>query len=182
MKYIDPDGRLTSYSMSASGLTLLKKLEGCVKNEDGLLIPYNDMNGHATKGYGILLHFGALTPEDIENNPPQTEAQATADFSVKVQEYETIVNNRTTYTFPDGEMTVDELELSVTQADALISLTYNSPSTGRDVINAIRNGSTQEQIKTIWLGGYDADSGLGKRRAAEWQLYSEGTYAENPYE
>ncbi len=49
-------------------------------------------------------------------------------------------------------------------------------------MNAIRAGKTQEEIKTIWMGGYTADSGVGKRRISEWKLYSEGVYAENPYE
>ncbi len=172
----------TSYSMSESGKTLLKKLEGSVKNDEGLLISYNDSNNHATKGYGILLHTGPLTEADIANNPPQTEVQASVDFEVKLSEYETIVNNRTSYTFPEGVQTLDVLSLTQTQADALISLTYNSPSTGRDVINAIRTGTTQEEIHTSWMGGYAEDSGVGKRRTAEWELYLEGVYAENPYE
>jgi GH24 family phage-related lysozyme (muramidase) len=181
LKYTDPDGR-TSYALSSSGITLLKKLEGSEKNDQGQLIPYNDFYNNATKGYGILLHYGPLTQTDLDNHPPQTEEQASADLSNVLASFETIVNNRTTYTFPDGVQTVNELQLSETQADALIILTYNSPSTGKAVTDAIRAGKTQDEIGGIWLGDYASDSGLGKRRAAEWQLYSTGVYAEDPYQ
>ena len=181
MKYTDPDGRKTNYSMSESGKNLLKKLEGCVKNQQGLLIAYNDSNNFATKGYGILICTSPLTDEIIVANPPQTEAEATADFENELSGFETIVNNRASYTFPEGVQTDDELSLTQTQVDAIISLTYNSPKTAKKVMDAIRAGKTNEEIKTIWMDGYSTDSGLGKRRAAEWKLYSEGIYEENPY-
>ena len=181
VRYIDPDGRKTNYSMSESGKTLLKKLEGCVKNEQGLLIAYNDSKNFATKGYGILICSSPLTDEIIAANPPQTEAEATVDFENKLSEFETIVNNRASYTYPNDVQTDDELSLTQTQADALISLTYNSPKTGKKVMDAIRAGKSNDEIKKIWMDGYGTDTGLGKRRAAEWKLYSEGIYEENPY-
>jgi RHS repeat-associated protein len=181
VRYTDPDGR-TAYELSTNGISLLKKLEGSVKNDQNLLIPYNDLNNNATKGYGILLHYGPLTQADLNSHPPQTEEQASVDLINALSSFETIVNNRTTYTFPNNIQTVDNLQLSGTQADALIILTYNSPSAGKSVVDAIRAGKTQNEIKDIWLGDYAADSGLGKRRAVEWQLYSTGVYAENPYE
>jgi GH24 family phage-related lysozyme (muramidase) len=155
-------------------------MEGSERNEQNLLIPYD--NDNATKGYGILLHYGLLTQSDIDNNPPQTEEQASVDFSNKLAEYETIMNNRATYTFPNGVLTIDELQLSETQADDLIILTYNLPTLAKPVMDAIRAGKSQGEIRNIWLGDYDADSGLGKRRAAEWQLCSTGVYAEDPHQ
>jgi len=181
VKYVDPDGKRTSYTLSNNGYTLLKKLEGSRRNENNLLMVYNDSNNNATKGYGILLHSGPYTKSDLDMNPPQTEAQATSDLSNAVSNFETIVNNRTSYTFPNNVQTNDELQLSPTQADALIILTFNSPNTGRNVVNAIRAGKTEDEIKTIWLGNYSPDSGLGKRREAEWQLYSSGVYSDDPY-
>ena len=32
------------------------------------------------------------------------------------------------------------------------------------------------------MDGFSSDTGIGKRREAEWNLYSEGIYAENPYD
>ena len=176
------DEEKTSYAMSENGKTLLKKLEGCVKNEEGLLVPYNDSNNFATKGYGILICKSPLTDEIIAANPPQTEEQATSDFENKLADFESILNNRATYTYPNGVQTVDKLLLSETEADAIISLTYNSPKTAKKVMDAIRNDKTQNELQTIWMDGNSTDSGLGKRRAAEWKLYSEGTYEENPYD
>ena len=49
-------------------------------------------------------------------------------------------------------------------------------------MDAIREEKSNEEIKNIWIDGNSSDSGLGKRRAAEWKLYSEGIYEENPYD
>jgi hypothetical protein len=141
---------------------------GCLAEVCRRRVQNNDFYNNATKGYGILLHYGPLTQTDLDEHSPQTEEQASADLANVFSSFETILNNRTTYTFPGNVQTVDELELSGTQADALISLTYNSPSTGKAVVDAIRDGKTDDQIKSIWLGDYSPDSGLGKRHAAEW--------------
>ena len=39
----------------------------------------------------------------------------------------------------------------------------------------------EEMKKMLLQEKYGTDTGLGKRRAAEWKLYSEGIYEENPY-
>lgn len=175
-------GQRTNYLMSEQGKAFLKILEGSVKNESGLLIPYNDSNNCATKGYGILLHHGPLTEEDIRNNPPQTEASASIDLYKKIEEYESILNNRTSYIYQNGKQAVKKLALSQVEVDALLCLTYNSPRVGKKVIDAIRDGKSNDDLKAIWLDGNDKASGIGKRRLAEWQLYLEGIYDENPYD
>ena len=181
IKIVEKDGNKTTYTMSENGKTLLKKLEGYVKNDDGLLIAYNDSNNFATKGYGILICKSSLTDDIIAANPAQTEIEATTDLENKLADFEKIVNNRASYTYPNGKQTIDKLLLTQTQADAIISLTYNSPNTAKKVMNAIRDGKTNEEIKTIWLSGNSETSGLGKRRSTEWKLYSEDIYEENPY-
>jgi RHS repeat-associated protein len=179
VKLVDPDGR-TNYRLSNSGVTLLKLLEGSVRNNEGNLIPYNDSNGNATKGYGILLHSGALTSNDIINNPPQTESEATAELTSVLAGYERIMNNRATFVFDEnGQQSTNELSFTETQADALIILTFNSPNTALRVMNAIREGHSNEDVRAIWLG--NNEGGLASRRAAEWALYSEGVYSDNPY-
>ena len=181
VKYTDPDGRETSYTLTENGKTFLKKCEGSVKNSDGLLIAYNDSNNHATKGYGIKIHNGPLTPTDLQTSLPQTEADATSEFLDKVAEYENIVNNRASYTTDaDGKLVTDELTFSNTESDALISLTYNSPETGKEVMKAIRNGKSETEIKNIWVG--NTSGGVKKRREAEWNLYKNGVYTDDPYQ
>lgn len=176
------DGERTEYAISEEGKRFLKILEGSVKNEAGLLIPYNDSNNHATKGYGILLHHGPLTEEDIRDNPPQTEASASADLAGKIAEYESILNNRTSYIYPNNVQVVDKLILTQVEVDALVCLTYNSPRIGKMIVDAIRSGCSDEEMKAIWLDDSDEQSGIGKRRLAEWQLYSRGIYNEKPYD
>lgn len=184
VRYTDPDGRETKkYTLSENGIKFLKLAEGSKKDpKTGLLTVYNDKNGNATKGYGILLHYGSYTEEDKKNNPDQTEAQAHAEFLVKKVEYENIVTNRANgITNDKGEYENNEYSLTQKQADALISLCFNSPKVEKLVMKAIRAGKSKEEVKKIWLDGNSETSALGKRRLNEWRMYYEGTYAEDPY-
>lgn len=174
------DKTKNEYKISEKGFELLKKLEGAKRNSENKLIPYNDSKGHATKGYGILIHTGSLTEQDIKDNPPQTEEEALIDLQKKIKEFEDIVNNRTNYIFPKGVQTLSPLKLSESQVDALIHLTFNSPRTCLAITNAMHEGKNLDELKKIWLEE-EKNSGLNKRRAAEWKLFSEGIYEENPY-
>jgi GH24 family phage-related lysozyme (muramidase) len=181
VKYTDPDGRKTNYTLSKKGIEFLKILEGFVKNDDGLLICYEDSKGYATKGYGLLICYGPLTEDVIAENPPQTEIEAENELKSRLPEYESQVNNRASYIFPNDVMTLDELSLTQTQADALICLTFNFGVRGGEVMRAIRDGKSQDEIKAIWLKGYKEGTAEWKRHMAEWKLFSEGIYDENPY-
>ena len=77
---------------------------------------------------------------------------------------------------------VDKLILTQVEVDALVCLTYNSPRIGKMIVDAIRSGCSDEEMKAIWLDDSDEQSGIGKRRLAEWQLYSRGIYNEKPYD
>lgn len=49
------------------------------------------------------------------------------------------------------------------------------------VMNALREGKTEEEVKTIWLNGYSETSEIGNLRITEWRIYYEGIYAEDSY-
>ena len=181
VRYIDPDGRKTNYKLSERGIEFLKILEGSRTNDDGLLICYEDSKGYATKGYGLLICYGPLTDEIRAANPPQTVTEAENELKARLPEYESQVNNRASYIFPDNVMTLDELSLTQTQVDALVCLTFNFGVRGGEVMRAIRDGKSQDEIKAIWLKGYTEGTSEWKRHMAEWKLFSEGIYDEEPY-
>lgn len=72
-----------------------------------------------------MICYGPLTDDIIVANPPQTEIEAENELKARLPEYESQVNNRASYIFPDGVMTLDELSLIQTQVDVLICLTSN---------------------------------------------------------
>lgn len=93
---------------SQNGIDFIKKHEGFVSK------PYNDSVGHATIGYGTLLHKGGVTKEDnakYSNGISKEEAEKL--LLKKVNEFEPKLNAAV------------KVPLNQNQFDALMSWTYN---------------------------------------------------------
>lgn len=96
-------------NISSAGIALLKQFEGL------RLKPYNDVAGHATIGFGHLLHFGNVTPADIKQyanfNLAAAESLLRQDCAVRLA----TINAK----LPKN------IVLNQGQIDALLSLLFN---------------------------------------------------------
>lgn len=159
--------------LSLPGKVLLATNEGVRTNKHGLLIPYNDSEGHATKGIGKLLHRGELTTRDLVDHPPQTVAEAWRDLSDELKEFERIVNQRCINY---------DLTLSQKQFDALVNVTFNSPRGALIIMKAMRDNVGGAEFADIFItksfgASLVSSPGLISRRKSEYDLYMErGAY------
>ena len=161
--------------ISINGINLLKQLEGCVKNGDKHII-YDDQTGKpvnpnkplpcgATIGYGHLIKRG----EDFKKGI--TEIQATELLRVDIVIAEHAVNNNIT------------VPLTQNQYDALVIFAYNIGTknfAGSTVVKYVNNSNffskTYPTLESAWMAwnkscGHE-NSGLTKRRKAEWTLFN----------
>lgn len=153
---------------SAVGIALICSFEGFFAE------PYNDPAGHATVGYGHLLHYGAVTSADRrgvwlrgQRHPGRlTRGEAKRLLRRKLAErYEPAVRAL-------------RLPLNQNQFDALVSFVYNvgpgaiGPTTGIGV--ALRNRqwrrAADELLRWDKAGGRTL-AGLTRRRHAERDLF-----------
>ncbi len=139
--------------------------------------PYNDPAGHATIGYGHLLHLGNVTPADRANYPnglTRAEARELLLYDARIAE-------RAVQT-----LVLAHRPLGQGQYDALVSFTFNlgpgalERSNLRRVVNE-RPGSPgaraidAEFLKWVHAGGVVLP-GLVTRREAEARLFLQGRY------
>ncbi len=124
--------------ISATGLALIEQFEGFFAR------PYDDPAGHATVGYGHLLHFGPVTAADRRATwvpRQQTPGQLTGAEARQLLRQQLAA---------DYEPAVRRLELPLTQSqhDALVSFVYN-----------------------VGTGALAAGTGIGRAlRARRWQI------------
>jgi GH24 family phage-related lysozyme (muramidase) len=188
----------TKMTLSDKGQEFIKTREGIVydKSDSEKVIMYNDSAGHATIGFGHLVHKGKMNgTEKQEFIDGITKARADELFTNDIKRFENLVNLRV------------KVELSQTQFDALVSFAYNIPSwanPGTDFLTNLNNGDyagvpTQlkrwcketkyekskdkngkfmmdenGKIKTVAVK--KVNDGLLKRRKLEGKLFSEGIY------
>jgi lysozyme len=127
---------------------------------------YNDQAGHATIGFGHLLHFGPTTASDRKLN--WTRATGIKVFAKDILRYQEAVDRYVT------------VPLAQAQFDALVSLCFNIGIIGfRDStllrkLNAEdRRGAADEFLRWNKAGGR-VSLGLSRRRAAERKLFLTG--------
>jgi len=133
--------------------------------------PYNDTAGHATIGYGTLLHKGPVTKDDQKkyaNGITEDEAKKLLD--------EAIVS------FEDALNKEVRVQLSQNQFDALMSWTYNfgpgaiPGSTWCKELNAGNYDNVPDELKKwhhVTVNGKKEDSiGLMNRRKDEADLFA----------
>lgn len=161
-------------NLSVNGISILKQLEGCVKQGDTHVI-YDDKTGRpvnqnkplpcgATIGYGHLINPW----EDFKNGI--TESQATDLLCCDIAIAERAVQNNVV------------VPLNQNQYDALVLLAYNIGTHNfvkSTVIKYINNPNFHSQkypdLKSAWMAWnrvHGAVSpGLINRRKQEWKLY-----------
>lgn len=96
-----------NYSLSETGLNLIKKFEGCK------LTAYRDVANIPTIGYG---HTKTVTAKDVENKKRITQSEADYLLRQDVAHFEKGVNKL---------INENNLNLKQNQFDALVSFSYN---------------------------------------------------------
>ncbi len=162
--------------ISAEGLALIEQFEGF------FAIPYDDPAGHATVGYGHLLHFGPVTAADRSatwvagQRLPGRLTPAEARQLLRQQ------------LAADYEPAVRRLELPLTQHqhDALVSFVYNvgtgALASGTGIGRALRarrwQAAADELLRWDKAGNPPKPlAGLTRRRQAERALFLKGSAA-----
>lgn len=134
--------------------------------------PYNDAAGHATIGYGHLLHFGPVTAADRIHY-----SHFTADNAVKMLQADA----------EKAAAAVRAIRPSITSQahfDALVSLAFNcgtgilEPShTIGEELRKPKRGKAADAFLLYDTAGGKVLEGLKRRREAERHLWLTGKYA-----
>lgn len=141
--------------------------------------PYNDgahpLPGHATIGYGTLLHLGPVTSADRARFPfGVTRSRARRMMARELLKTELRVTGLT-----------HGVRLSQAQFDALVSFTYNvgagafKGSTLRKLLLDGHPGLAAREFAKWDKAGGVVMAGLTKRRQAEHDLFLHSVYKEN---
>lgn len=161
---------------SSSGVAFIASWEGF----SGM--PYNDgahpLPGHATIGYGTLLHRGPVTRRDRERYPhPISKAQGRALMARELRKTEAGVRRLLGYRVRRA--------MSQPQFDALVSFAYNvglgalGSSALLRLLKAGHSGlAAREFVKWDKAGGVSMP-GLTRRREAERHMFLHGEYNGN---
>lgn len=145
--------------ISDKGLALIAKWEGFRAE------PYNDPAGHATIGYGHLLHRGPVTVADRKRWGALTRQEGLKLLRQDVAIFEAAVNDAV------------KVKLTQGQFDALVSFTFNlgggalRGSTLLKLVNSKRFESAADEFgKWVYADGKRLQ-GLANRRADEELLF-----------
>jgi lysozyme len=157
---------MQTWKTSSAGLTFIGNFEGFVPH------PYNDPAGHATIGYGHLLHYGPVNVQDrMRYYRGLTRAAGLKLLQADAAKAEHGVN---TY-----------LKVGVVQAqfDALVSFAFNcgvGALQHSTLLQDINNRATSAKIRADFgrwnHGGGHVIDGLTRRRTAEANLFLTGKY------
>ncbi|ADB50160.1 glycoside hydrolase family protein [Conexibacter woesei] len=162
--------RASARRISADGLALIEQFEGFFAH------PYDDPAGHATVGYGHLLHFGPVTAVDRRGR--WLAAQATPGRLTPAEARELLRQELA----EKYEPAVRALRLSLTQHqhDALVSFVYNvgtgalgaETGIGR-ALRAQRWSAAADELLRWDKAGHPPRPlpGLTRRRRAERELF-----------
>lgn len=149
----------SSLSLSAAGLDLIARSEGFVATV------YDDAAGHATIGYGHLLHLGPATAEDRAKWGTITDARAREILRDDAKQAQASVRRLVNVPLAQGEF------------DALVDFAFNlgggnlESSTLLRLLNAgDRDGAAGQFAKWNKAGG-KVLRGLVERRLAEERMF-----------
>lgn len=127
--------------------------------------PYNDAAGHATIGYGHLLHYGPVTEADRDKWGSISRRRALRLLSQDAQ------------TAAQAVLEGINVPLNRNRFDALVSFTFNvgagafMGSSLRKTVNATAHRKVREELmRWVYAGGVVVQ-GLANRRKAEADLY-----------
>lgn len=140
--------------------------------------PYNDIAGHATIGFGRLLHHGPCTQDDYMQYQDGVTKEEEMDL-MKVT-----LDRFTTAVLANVEISLKQHEL-----DGLVSLVYNIGTgafTSSTVLRMINERKGYPEVGTAWrmwtkavnpkTGKKEDAPGLVSRRDREFIIYSQGKY------
>lgn len=144
--------------------------------------PYNDgahpLPGHATIGYGTLLHYGPVTRADrLKYGRGITRAQARALMARELRKTEKQVRSLLGYRV--------RRKLNQAQFDALVSFAYNcgagalGASTLLRLLRSRHPGLAAREFKKWDKAGGVRMAGLTRRREAERRMFIHGAYNNN---
>lgn len=147
--------------LSKAGVELIAEFEGFVST------PYNDAAGHATIGYGHLLHLGNVTQADISRWGSISRVKGLDLLRSDARDAQDAVDS------------LVKVSLNQNQFDALVSFTFNvgegalSSSTLLKVLNAGDYKAVPAELKKWVHAGGTVVPGLVNRRNAEAALWNE---------
>jgi lysozyme len=153
--------------LSAKGAAFIARFEGFVAE------PYNDPAGHATIGFGHLIHRGRVTDADRRRWGTISREKATRLLRADAARFERAVERAVT------------VRLSQPQVDALVSLAFNigpGALAGSTLVRTL-NAGNREAAADQFLRWDRAGSpprpmaGLTRRRRDERRLFLTGLYA-----
>lgn len=148
--------------ISAEGLSLIKKFEGCPVDQDGNCYAYQDVVGVWTIGYGHT--------KDVKEGDKMTKEEAEYLLQEEMIEYEGYVNDYV------------EVPLEQHQFCALVSFCYNlgggslKKSTLLKVLNEGKYEEVPAQIRRWNKAGGKVFDGLVRRREAEAIMFMGGDW------
>lgn len=150
--------------LSSRGAAFIGRFEGFRP------LPYNDPAGHATIGYGHLIHLGRVTEDDRRKWKRMSQAQGLALLRKDSQR------------FADAVRRLVKPKLKQHEFDALVSFAFNvgvhafEKSTLLKLLNrGDRRGAAAQLIRWDKAGGKRLP-GLTRRRRAERLLFLTGRY------
>ena len=153
-------------AISSAGVDFIKQFEGF----SGAL--YDDPAGHCTIGYGHLVHSGKCNgSESAEFRAGITDGRAVELLRGSLRTFENAVNKNVTAT------------LNQAQFDSLVSFSYNvgagafGGSTLLKKLNAGDYAAVPTELRRWVNGGGQVLPGLVRRREAEGNLFSGGSYS-----
>lgn len=156
---VEARAEMTPQRISSQGLELIAGFEGFVRT------PYNDAAGHATIGFGHLLHHGPVTDADRKEWGTISREKGLALLAQDVRAAEQAVHRFVT------------ADLTQAQFDALVSFAFNvgaralQTSTLLRKVNACdRRGAADEFLRWTRAGGRELP-GLVTRRKSERALF-----------
>lgn len=149
-------------TLSENGLNFIILREGFRDH------PYNDSKGHATIGYGHLLHRGPVTAADRQQySQPLSKAAAREILSQDIERFATVIRQEV------------RVPLNQHQFDALVSFTFNvgnSAFRNSTLLKELNNGH-YEKI-AYEMGRWTDHGNKGKITRREWEgkIFNNGEY------
>ena len=149
--------------ISAEGLALIKKFEGCPQ-KDGIVYAYQDSVGVWTIGFGHT--------KEVNEGDTCTREEAEDMLATELEEYEGYIND------------LVDVPLLQNQFDALVAWVYNlGPTNLREstllrVLNEENYAQVPSEIKRWNRAGGNVLEGLVRRREAEALLFQDDDWFE----
>lgn len=165
--------------ISNKGVEFIKRREGTVRDESGMHRPYEDSAGHATIGYGHLLHPGPPIPQDRSISDALAEQLLREDLGNAERAVKIAVKPPLTQPQYDAMVSFFfNLGLGKTFNSNLVQL-LNAPIFWEALAEGCRwpGHAVREELLRWNKAGGKTSTGLTNRRMMEANLFLEGDYS-----